>query len=74
MKTFRVGDILAIDCGYCGIDDTQPCRLLEKPQLIAGLFPDSPPCWTAKVQICGTGEIINVNLLDNTQLWFEYNK
>jgi len=50
----KKGDVIDLDCGYCGMDDTRPCRLLEDPRKCVALFDGVQ--WVAKVEILGIGE------------------
>lgn len=56
MKTYKKGDEVNIDCGYNGMDDTRPCRLLEDPKPAYKLFGDEPDRLCSRVEILGTGE------------------
>lgn len=52
----KKGSVVEIDCGYWGIDDTRPCKLLEDPRPTATLWDASKIEWVAMVKILGTDE------------------
>jgi hypothetical protein len=57
MKHYRKGQIVLLDCGYCGMDDTRECRLIEDARETSPLFENSKPALSARVEIMGTGEV-----------------
>lgn len=57
------GDVIMLDCGYNGMDDTRECRLLQAPRQDTNrLFPESPLRWSALVMIVGNGQTFTADV------------
>lgn len=59
----NVNDIIELDCGYHGMIDMQPCRVLEQPYELRPLFEGDKPSLAARVEQLGTGETFLATLI-----------
>lgn len=60
----KVGDTVELDCGYDGMLDYRPVKLLETPYPSRKLFDEQARSWAARVEILGTGETFSAHITE----------